>query len=101
MAWDDITAGDFGWDARLLVRQDGVALDISSYTTRQYLLRDPSGNEATVTAAFATDGTDGLLSYTVADGDIDEPGRWTVRARISKSGALLTSGEHVFWVGAE
>lgn len=98
MAWEYITSGDYGFVGKLTVVQDNVVQDISSYTTLQYILTSPHGISSTVTAAFDTDGTDGVLAYTFQDGDIDDDGEWRVRARLSKTGARLTSEEHTFRV---
>ena len=91
MALSQIQADDYGWALNLTIEQDGVAVDISSYTTLQYIFSDPSGNDTTKTAAFNSDGTDGVLTYTIEDGLIDEAGRWLVRARVAKTGAEITS----------
>jgi hypothetical protein len=99
MAYTDIQADDYGWIARLTLQQDGVAVDISSYTTLQLIFRDPSGTQSAKTATFNTDGTDGVLKYTVADGDIDVAGSWRVRARVAKTGVELHSEWHLFTVG--
>jgi hypothetical protein len=89
--WDNIHTDDYGWIGRLRIVEDEMAVDISSYTTLQYILRAPDGTVTTKTAAFATDGTDGLLQRTFVDGDIDQVGAWQVQARIAKTGAELTS----------
>lgn len=91
--WTDIHINDYGWVGKLALKQDGVAVDISSYTTRQFIFKSPAGVKTTKTATFDTDGTDGVLKYTVEDGLIDDDGNWYVQARISKSGAVLTSAE--------
>ena len=96
MAWGNITEGDFGWVGRLVLTEDGVVQDISSYTTQQFIFRPPTGDEVTVTAQFDTDGTDGALIYTVSPTTIDISGMWEVRARIAKSGVQLTSKAHRF-----
>ena len=100
MSWQDIHVDDFGWIGKLTVQQDGSALDISSYSTLQFILTDPDGTAETKTAAFDSDGTDGILKYTIADGDIDAEGNWNVQARILKAGVELTSSEHTFYVAA-
>lgn len=87
----NVNVSDFGYTCRLVLQQDGVTQDISSYGTKQLLFTAPGGTETTKTAQFDTDGTDGALVYTVADGDIAAVGVWDVRARIAKSGARLTS----------
>lgn len=89
--WDNIHAGDYGWVGRLRLTQACVAVDISSYTTRQFIFKSPSGVKTTKTAAFDTDGTDGVLKHTVEAGLINEAGDWSVQARIAKTGAELTS----------
>lgn len=91
MAVDNIHVDDFGWLLKLRIVQDGSAVDISSYTTRSFILRDPTGTTATKTATFTTDGSDGWLQYTTQDGDVDRVGMWSVAARISKTGTELTS----------
>lgn len=98
MAWDNITLGDYGFEGRLTLTQDGTAQDISSYTTRQFLFVSPAGTSVTKTATFLTDGADGILKYIFQDGDISDAGVWTVSAQISKTGVRLTSSHHIFHV---
>ena len=100
MTWKDIHVDDYGWIGKLTLQQDGAAVDISSYTTKQFVLRDPDGTAATKTADFDSDGTDGVLKYTVATGDIDAAGNWKVAARIKKANVELTSEGHGFNVAA-
>jgi hypothetical protein len=91
MSFTDIHVDDFGWVAKLTLQQDAVTLDISSYTTKQIILVDPANAATTKTATFDTDGTDGVLKYTILDGDIDAVGRWHIFARVAKTGVELTS----------
>lgn len=91
MAFDSIHVDDFGWVCKLCVVQDGVAQDISSYTTLQFIFRKPDGTEVEKEAAFDSDGTDGCLVYTVEDGLINVAKTWRVRAYLAKAGAELTS----------
>lgn len=98
--WTDIHINDYGWVGKLALKQDGAAVDISSYTTRQFIFKSPSGVKTTKTATFDTDGTDGVLKYTVEDGLINESGNWYVQARIGKTGAVLTSAELRFNVAS-
>jgi hypothetical protein len=100
MSWENIHVDDYGQVGKLTCQQDGSAVDISSYTTLQFILTDPDGTAATKTAAFDSDGTDGILKYTLADGDIDSAGRWRVQARVSKAGAEITSDPIAFNVAA-
>lgn len=101
MAWEVIQAGDYGWQGKLRLTQNGSSLDISSYTTLLYLLRSPSGAVTEKVAEFDTDGTDGVLIATFATGEIAADGHWQVQARISKTGVQLTSEKHTFEVGRQ
>jgi len=56
------------------------AIDISTATSKQIVFKKPSGATLTKTAGFFTDGTDGIISYTIASGDFDEIGSWKVQA---------------------
>lgn len=96
--WTDIHIDDYGWVGKLALKQDGAAVDISSYTTRQFIFKSPSGVKTTKTATFDTDGTDGVLKYMVEAGLINEVGDWWVQARIAKTGAELTSDPILFRV---
>lgn len=100
MSYINIHVDDFGWQARLRVVQDGTPLDISTYTTRQFVFRAPNGIETSKTAAFLTDGTDGWLVYTVEDGLINRAASsgWRVWAHLEKTGVELTSAAVEFAV---
>lgn len=57
-------------------------IDLSSATTKEIILKKPSGKTVTKTASFVTDGIDGRISYlTIAD-DIDEVGVWQIQVHI-------------------
>lgn len=92
---------DYGAVVEITAQQDGVAVDISSYTTLSIVLQAPSGAETTKAAAFKTDGTDGILQFTIANGDLDEVGGWTMQVELTKAGVRLTSDPVTrFHVGA-
>jgi hypothetical protein len=81
--------GDYGFEIRMtLVDEDGTAVDISSATTRQILIEDPSGTVTTKTASFVTDGTDGLISWTVTDGFLATAGRYALEANVTDGSAF-------------
>ena len=101
MSWENIQDTDKGWVGRLTLKQDGVAVDISSYTTRQFFLVDPTGSaSAAKTATFDSDGTDGKLKYTILTSEIPTAGNWNVFARISKTDVELTTDPLEFRVKA-
>jgi hypothetical protein len=98
MSWQNIHVDDYGWTGRLRLVQDKVAQDISSYTTRQFIFKPPTGAVKVKTATFDTDGVNGVLKYVIESGVIDQVGEWKVQARIAKSGAEITSDEIAFMV---
>lgn len=76
--------GDAGFAIVLTITDaDGDAVDISTATTRQYVIEKPDGTVVTKTAAFATDGTDGKLSWTVEAGFLDQAGTYLIEAVVS------------------
>ena len=99
MSWDNINEDDFGHIGKLTCKEDGSAADISTYTTKQFVMTDPAGAATIKTAAFDSDGSDGILKYTLIDGDIDLSGNWQVQARIIKAGVEITSEPLKFFVG--
>jgi hypothetical protein len=101
MSFTDIVNGDFGQVAQLtFVDTDtDAAADISGYaTTIQMIWVDPSGNETAKTATFATDGTDGVIQYTVESTLLDEAGTWHVFGRVAGASSRLTTVRHRFQV---
>ena len=100
MSWTDIHTDDFGWVGKLTIKEDGSAVDISSYTPKEFIFTDPAGTSATKTAGFDSDGTDGILKYTVLTGEIDSAGDWYVSARIKKAGVELTADPYRFSVAS-
>ena len=101
MSFDNIVAGDSGQVAKLTfidVDTDAAA-DISSYaSTIQMIFTDPSGNTTAKTATFDTDGTDGVIKYTIESSLFDEAGTWKVRGRVQGGSTKLTTVEHRFLV---
>lgn len=79
-----------------------AAADVSSYATSQVIyLRDELDNiSAALVAAFATDGSDGLVNYTLVDGDIDEAGIWGVKVVLTSGSAELNTVWETFEVEA-
>jgi hypothetical protein len=87
----EIHALDYGTELRITVKEDDVAIDISSATTTEFLIRKPDGTLLTVDADFYTDGTDGVLTYTTVEGDTDIVGLYKFQARIEMGGLFYTS----------
>jgi len=76
---------DYGYDMEHTVYDfDGETVkDISSYTTsKEIAFISPKGQEYLKTAAFKTDGTDGILKYQRAAGNFDEKGSWLRQCKV-------------------
>lgn len=83
MSTGEIRVGDIGTQFLITVNdQDNVAVDISSATTIQIILKKPGGTVLTKTALLNSDGTDGKMYYNSVSGDLDECGRWKLQGRV-------------------
>ena len=74
-------------DAQIVDDDTGVAIDVSSASTKQLKIQGPGQTTKTKTAAFIDDGTDGWVRYTTIDGDLDVIGVWQIQ------GSFVDSGE--------
>lgn len=100
MSLKGIVAGDYGQAIELtFVDVDTeAAVNIGSYTTTtQMLFTSPAGVETAKTATFKTDGSDGIITYTVESGFLTA-GFWKVRGRVTSGTAVLTTDYHLFEV---
>lgn len=79
--------GDIGTVIRFTVTDEaGEALDISGVSTKQIKIKQLDGETKTRAASFETDGTDGVLTYTTAAGDLaDATGKagWYAQAYLA------------------
>jgi len=99
MAMTGLIEGDFGAVIEVTVREGGVAVDISGYTTRTYKFLSPAGVTKSKTAAFKVSGADGVLTYALANGDIDEPGEWKLQVYLAAATRQVSSAPVTFEVG--
>lgn len=100
MSLANIIAGDYGQviEITFIDVDTGAAADISGYTTtKSMIFTPPSGSDVTKTAAFKTDGTDGIIQYTVETGLLTA-GNWAVRGRVASGSAVLSTEKHRFHV---
>jgi hypothetical protein len=99
MSLDGQYVGNYGYPIRLTCTEDGAAANVSAFGTVQYLFRDPAGAVTVGTAAFYTDGSDGVLTYTVGSALLTSAGDWQVQAKLTKSGETVYSERLDFSVG--
>ena len=101
MSLNYLIAGDFGQtvDLTFIDVDTNLAADISDYsqTIQMIFTNVRSGDETAKTAIFKTDGSDGIISYTVESGLLTA-GLWHVRGRVSSPTATLSTEIHEFMV---
>jgi hypothetical protein len=82
MSMTDIHVGDVGTVFELTLQEDGVAVNISTATLKQFIYTKPSGTATTKTASFTTDGSNGKLRYVSLANDLDTAGVWQLQAYV-------------------
>ena len=91
---------DFGSIFRItLTDSDGVAIDVSSATTKQILLEDPDGTATTKVAVFFTDGSDGIIQWVATAGVLLIQGLWKIQGRVITAGFQYSSVKGSFRLG--
>jgi hypothetical protein len=82
------------------INVDGVAQDISAYTTLTVVGKSPDRRKtATATATYVNAGVDGLIQFSWADGDIDRPGNWELQVELSTGSKMTKSYVATMMVG--
>lgn len=104
MAEETIQVGDIGTVFKFPITDGGAILNLFSATVKQIKFHKPRsgslpGETFTREAAFVTDGTDGLLSYTTILNDIDRKGVWSVQAYVEIPNWKGHSDIKIFIVG--
>lgn len=78
---DKVFVNDIGTVFRATIKEDDVAVDVSSASvTKQFIFQPPDGVSFTRNAVFTTDGTDGMIEYVSVDGDLGIGGNWRIQA---------------------
>lgn len=75
-----------GVNIDVTVKENNIAVDLSTLSTKQYIIRKPNGTLLTKAATFKSDGTDGKLRYTTISGDLDATGNYLVQLNLVFSG---------------
>ena len=99
MATQTVRIGDLGVVLEAeIVNSAGSSIDVSAATTKELRLRKPDKTEATVTAVFTTDGTDGKVRYVSLAATFDVLGEWAYQARVVMPSQTLTTRRGTFVV---
>ena len=70
-----------------LVDCAGTAIDVSSATTQEIIIKGPS-TRIVQASSFVTDGTDGAITTAFANGLIDQTGEWLVQGHVILPGPI-------------
>lgn len=71
-----VHVGDVGTRFEITITNFGIAYDISAATLITLRLEKPDGTTINKTAVFESDGTNGVVLYTLEAGVIDTDGEW-------------------------
>tara|TARA_R110002110_G_scaffold293063_4_gene507080 strand:+ start:326 stop:634 length:309 start_codon:yes stop_codon:yes gene_type:complete len=82
MPANEIHLNDIGTQFLLTVTDGSTAVDISSASTKQIIIKKPSGTKITANTAFSSDGSDGKMYYTTVTNDLDEAGSYKLQGKV-------------------
>lgn len=82
MAGEEVHLDDVGTSFEVTLLDGDTVVDISSASVLQVLFKKPDLTLVIKTANTKTDGTDGVLQYVSASGDLDQIGSWQIQARV-------------------
>ena len=82
MPANEIHQNDVGTQFLVTVKDGSSAVNISSATTKQLIIKKPSGTKLTKAAAYSTDGTDGKIYYNTVADDLDEAGTYKLQGKV-------------------
>jgi hypothetical protein len=72
-----------------VVDEEGDVLDISGASELKMGFIKPDQTVVEFDAELVNDGTDGILQYVTADGDVDQVGRWQAQPYVVIDGAKV------------
>ena len=87
-----VMVGSYGQTITLtVVDDDGIVQDVSGYTNIIIVAQSPDGRaNSTATGSYGTNlGTDGEISFSWADGDIDRSGTWIIQVEFSTANEVF------------
>jgi hypothetical protein len=93
-----IHVGDIGTTLIGTFSDSGTAVDISTASSIEMIIKKPDQTKLTKTATFVTDGTDGKVQYITIAGDIDQAGNYKIQGKVVYGGATYYSSISTFKV---
>ncbi len=83
MAANEIHLLDIGTVFEITLYDGAVILSgLDGATAKSILFEKPDGTTVEKTAAFKTDGLDGIIQYITLANDLDQEGNWKIQARV-------------------
>lgn len=82
MTAETVYVGDVGTLLRTRLLEGAAPLDVSAATEIILLFRTPAGTCVSKPAAFATNGSDGLVQYATEADFLDVAGLWMMQAHV-------------------
>ena len=98
MAANEIHVNDVGTKVLVTVTDGSSAVNISSATTKELIIKKPSGTKLTKATSFTSDGTDGKMQYSIASDDLDEAGSYKLQGKVVISDGTFYTDIHTFKV---
>ena len=95
---DEIHVNDVGTRLIITIKESGSAVDISSATSLQIVIKSPDTTTSTKNASLYTDGTDGKITYILTSGDVSVSGRYKIQAIVQIDGGTYYSSIYTFKV---
>jgi hypothetical protein len=90
-----IHVGDVGTEFRILVKDEGVAMDLSGVSSMTVKFRTQTNTVKTKTPVFVNSGIDGLIKYVSEAGFLSEKGQWDLQVYIELPGGSRWSTDIV------
>ncbi len=87
MPANEIHKNDIGTKFQITVYDGTSVVDVTG-GTKNIIFKKPGGTVVTHTASDE-DATNGVISYTTVDGDLDEIGIWRIQAKITTAGGSV------------
>lgn len=94
----EVHVGDIGTIFRVTLYDGTSVVDLSSATEKLLVFQKPNRDSVAQTAAFYTDGTDGILQYQTVTDDLDMSGAWSIQAVVTLSSGKWSSSVGTFTV---
>ena len=82
MPANEIHLNDIGTKFLVTITDGSSAVDVSSASTKQIIIKKPSGSKLTVAASFNSDGSDGKIYYNALADNLDEAGSYKLQGKV-------------------